>query len=626
MQQPNPLKSSDSGRSIWRFPHKKTQSLNPQKSEHVISHTSSLAFHEKFLVSFSRMSPHCRSRIKGCGSRKAKCTSHGAGARRNASVSLQNYEGKAVLREHVSAQTMRLGFHAPFARFKSAVPSAQREKKNMPKFSELGLSKQALKAVKKLGYENPSPVQEQAIPFVLEGRDLIAAASTGTGKTAAFLLPIMSMLEKGEKGPRAPRVLVVTPTRELAQQIAFTCIKISRETGHYASTVYGGTPYGPQIRELRRGTDILIATPGRLNDLMKRDVVDLGSIEALVLDEADRMLDMGFLPDVTTIVEAIPEERQTLLFSATIDKSIEKNLSSLLHDPAVVQIAQKGETAKSVEQFIMPIPFHDKPELLKAVLKEKGHERVIVFVRTKNRTEECATMLNEAGFSAETIHSDKRQGHRRRALENFRKGRTDILVATDVLARGIDVKDVDHVINYDLPDMPEDYVHRIGRTGRGGEKGYAISFVSPNQRRLLRDIEDLIGREIPFMDLESYFLDPDLLKKGKKKHGGKKNSDGRQGSGKGYKPRSGNKHGKPFKKKSGEGKHPQSEAAKNATRRIRNKNKKKDAANANEMQNFRGPGRKKNKRQGEPAGIPSSRGKRTGGKPKNKVHKSRYHD
>lgn len=413
-----------------------------------------------------------------------------------------------------TAGSHRLRAHAPdFAMFVAHV----QKRSIMTQFSDLGLSSDALKAVVKLGYEDPTPVQEQAIPVVLEGRDLIAAASTGTGKTAAFLLPLLSKLERAGRGKRNPRVLVVTPTRELAQQIAFTCIKIARATGHFATTVYGGTPYGPQIKELRGGTDILIATPGRLNDLMKRDVVKLSSIEALVLDEADRMLDMGFLPDVKTIVEALPEQRQTLLFSATIDQSIENNLGSLLNDPAIVQIAHKGETAATVEQFIMPIAHRNKFELLKAVLEEKGHERVIIFARTKNRTEECADALVEAGYSAESIHSDKTQGRRRRALENFRRGRTDILVATDVLARGIDVTGVDHVINYDLPDMAEDYVHRIGRTGRAGEQGYAISFVSPNSRKLLKEIEELIGREIPVMKLESYDINPDLLKKSAKK-------------------------------------------------------------------------------------------------------------
>ncbi len=379
-------------------------------------------------------------------------------------------------------------------------------------FADLGLSADALRAVRKLGYDQPTPVQEQAIPIVLAGGDLIAAASTGTGKTAAFLLPLLSNLEHLGRGKRAPRILVVTPTRELAMQSACTCIQIARCTGQIATIVYGGAKYGPQIKELKGGTDVLVATPGRLNDLMDRGVADLSEIETLVLDEADRMLDMGFLPEVTKIVEALPTERQTLLFSATIDKSIEINLGSLLNDPSVVQIAHMGETAATVDQYVMPVAYRSKLALLQAVLDEKGHERVIVFTRTKVRAEECCEALVEAGYNAESIHSDKPQGRRRRTLDNFRKGRTDILVATDVLARGIDVPAVDHVINYDLPDMAEDYIHRIGRTGRAGERGYAISFVSPNSRNLLADIEKLIGREIPVMPLETYELDLSILK------------------------------------------------------------------------------------------------------------------
>lgn len=416
----------------------------------------------------------------------------------------------------------------------------------MTKFADLGLSETALAAVERMGYTDPTPVQEQAIPLVMEGRDLIAAASTGTGKTAAFLLPVLSTLPRMKGRARAPRMLVVSPTRELAQQIAQTCMQITRQTRHFTTTVFGGTPYGPQIKELRGGTDVLIATPGRLKDLMARGVVDLGSIEVLVLDEADRMLDMGFLPDVTTIVNDTPDGRQTLLFSATIDHSIQKNLGSLLRDPAIVEVSRNGETAKTVAQFIMPIAHKNKQELLEAVLTEKGSERVIVFARTKHRAEDCADMLCDNGYRAESIHSDKSQGQRRRALENFRRGKTDVLVATDVLARGIDVPEVDHVINLDLPDMPEDYVHRIGRTGRAGEEGYAISFVSRETRGTLRSIERLIGKDIPLMELESYELDPSLLTKpahtGKGKGAGKPygsyNRPGRNGasrpSGKGY--------------------------------------------------------------------------------------------
>ena len=405
----------------------------------------------------------------------------------------------------------------------------EKRKRIMQNFADLGLSEAALAAVERLGYENPTPVQLQAIPLVLEGRDLIAAASTGTGKTAAFLLPILSTLPRGKRGKRAPRVLVVSPTRELAQQISQTCMQITRKTGHYVTTVFGGTPYGPQINEIRRGTDVLIATPGRLNDLMNKGVVDLGGIKSLVLDEADRMLDMGFLPTVTTIVDATPADRQTLLFSATIDHSIQKNLGSLLNDPAVVEIARNGETAQTVEQFMMPIANFKKPELLQALLEEKGSDRVIVFARTKNRTEDCAEALCDAGYRAESIHSDKSQGQRKRALDNFRRGRTSILVATDVLARGIDVPDVDHVINFDLPDMPEDYVHRIGRTGRAGEQGFAVSFVTRESRRTMSDIEKLIGKNVPLMELETYELDMTVLEKGKKgapKKGGYKGNKG----------------------------------------------------------------------------------------------------
>lgn len=407
----------------------------------------------------------------------------------------------------------------------------------MTKFDELGLSETALQAVARLGYETPTPVQEQAIPLALEGRDLIAAAKTGTGKTAAFSLPSLDRLGHA-KGGQGPLMLVVTPTRELAQQIGEVCGAIAASTHHRILTVVGGLSYEPQISKLKHGVDVLIATPGRLVDLMEQGAARLADVEVLVLDEADRMLDMGFWPAMKKIIGATPKSRQTLLFSATIDRSIEKNLGSLLNDPAIVEIARNGETAKTVEQFMMPIKNFDKPELLRAVLEEKGSERVIVFARTKFRTEECAEELRRAGYRAESIHSDKSQGQRRRALENFRRGKTSILVATDVLARGIDVPDVDHVINFDLPDMPEDYVHRIGRTGRAGEQGYAISFVTRESRRTLAEIEKLIGKEIPLMELETYELDLSLLKKPARSKGPRK------GAGRGAKPK-GARSGRP---------------------------------------------------------------------------------
>lgn len=383
----------------------------------------------------------------------------------------------------------------------------------MRSFANLGLPECALDAVERLGFETPTPVQEMAIPLVLEGNDVIAAASTGTGKTAAFLLPILGKMPKRQKGHTAPRALVITPTRELAEQIAYNSSRIARSCGLFSTVVYGGKPYASQIRELRRGTDILIATPGRLNDLIDRGVANLSEIEVLVLDEADRMLDMGFLPAVRTIVDNVPEKRQTLLFSATIDESIQKNLAELLTDPEIVQIAQKGETAKIVEQFILPVSNSQKAELLKCLLDEKGYERVIVFTRTRHRAEDLAAELKRADYPTVCIHSDKTQGQRRQALQSFRKGDAGVIVATDVLARGIDIPEVDYVVNYDLPDMAEDYIHRIGRTGRAGNAGFAVSFVAQKQLDRLAAIEALIGRSLPVMRIDAFDVDMTQLQK-----------------------------------------------------------------------------------------------------------------
>ena len=376
----------------------------------------------------------------------------------------------------------------------------------MENFNELGLSEKTLGAVARLGYEAPTPVQEQAIPLVLEGRDLIAAAKTGTGKTAAFSLPAMDRLGHA-KGKQGPLMLVVTPTRELAQQIGEVCTAIAVSTHHRILTVVGGLSYEPQIKRLRHGVDVLIATPGRLIDLMEQQAVHLNDVGVLVLDEADRMLDMGFWPSMKKIVAATPAERQTLLFSATIDRSIQNSVGKLLRDPALVEIAHKGDTADTVDQYIVRVPQTLKPDLLRAVLKERGSKRVIVFARTRSRADSTCRRLKRAGFAAEAIHSDRSQNQRRRALDNFASGATDVIVATDVLARGIDVEEVDYVVNYDLPTQPEDYVHRIGRTGRAGASGYAISFVSPETEDALRDIEKLIKREIPEMEITSFDAD-----------------------------------------------------------------------------------------------------------------------
>ena len=373
----------------------------------------------------------------------------------------------------------------------------------MGSFNELGLSDKALAAVTRMGYDEPTPVQQKAIPLVLAGRDVIAAAQTGTGKTAAFTLPTMDTLPHA-KGGSGPLMLVITPTRELAQQISEVADQIAVSTHHRITTVVGGLSYKPQIERLRRGTDILIATPGRLIDLMEQQAVRLADVSVLVLDEADRMLDMGFLPSVKKIVAATPKTRQTLLFSATIDKSIMKIVGSMLHNPETVEIARKGDVAQTVQHYIIRTPQSVKPALIKAVLAEKGAERVIVFARTRSRADSICRRLRKAGYAVEAIHSDRSQNQRRRALEKFSKGEVNIITATDVLARGIDVDQVDYVINYDIPEQAEDYVHRIGRTGRAGNDGFAVTFVTPENSSELRDIQKLIKSEIPEMQLEQF--------------------------------------------------------------------------------------------------------------------------
>lgn len=373
----------------------------------------------------------------------------------------------------------------------------------MTTFAELGLSDAVLAAVDHLGYTEPTPVQAQAIPLVLQGRDIIAAAKTGTGKTAAFSLPSLDILARAER-KKAPAMLVITPTRELAMQIQEVCQTIARTRGLRVANVVGGVKIEPQIDRLARGVDVLIATPGRLIDLMNQRAVDLSQVQVLVLDEADRMLDMGFLPSVRRIVEATPKSRQTLLFSATIDKGVLDQVDAMLNDPAIVQIAAKGETADTVEQYIAHVPHTLKPDLLAALLKERGHKRVIVFARTRHRADAACRKLKRAGYHAEAIHSDRSQNQRKRALDNFASGETDILVATDVLARGIDVDEVSYVVNYDVPTQAEDYVHRIGRTGRAGASGFAVSFVSPETADALRDIQKLLKRTIPELELENF--------------------------------------------------------------------------------------------------------------------------
>ena len=360
------------------------------------------------------------------------------------------------------------------------------------KFKELKLNKNILKALAEAGYEQPTPIQEQSIPSVLEGRDLLGCAQTGTGKTCAFSVPIIQRLD--EDAGRGIRALILTPTRELAQQIDEVASKIADVTGHVAVTVVGGVSYKPQTAALKYGCDILVATPGRLVDLIEQGACHLDEVKVLVLDEADRMLDMGFLPAVRRIVRQTPAERQTLLFSATLDEEAVGEITDLVSDPARVEIAPATSTADTVDQFVFPVSIEAKNNLLPEFLKKEGPERTIVFMRTKHRADSCCRRLERKGIKAAAIHGNRSQAQRERALSAFRDGTVDVLVATDVLARGIDISDVRYVVNFDVPAEPTDYIHRIGRTGRAGELGWAITFVTEQDVDEFYEIEKLMDK------------------------------------------------------------------------------------------------------------------------------------
>ena len=417
-----------------------------------------------------------------------------------------------ILDEAREAMTQAAFDAADEANAAQAVESAT---ESLPAFDELGLSDEILRAIENLGYTAPTPVQAGSIPVVLEGRDLLAAAQTGTGKTAAFLLPTMNNLEhiaptkpvrerggrnrrRGAKKPegngRGPVMLVITPTRELAQQIDEVASKIADVTGHVAVTVVGGVSYKPQTAALKYGCDILVATPGRLVDLIEQGACHLNEVKVLVLDEADRMLDMGFLPAVRRIVRETPAERQTLLFSATLDEEAVGEITDLVSDPARVEIAPATSTADTVDQFVFPVSIEAKNNLLPEFLKKEGPERTIVFMRTKHRADSCCRRLERKGIKAAAIHGNRSQAQRERALSAFRDGTVDVLVATDVLARGIDISDVRYVVNFDVPAEPTDYIHRIGRTGRAGELGWAITFVTEQDVDEFYEIEKLMDK------------------------------------------------------------------------------------------------------------------------------------
>jgi ATP-dependent RNA helicase RhlE len=374
------------------------------------------------------------------------------------------------------------------------------------RFEDLGLHAGLLEAVKQEGYETPTPIQEQAIGHVLAGRDLLGVAQTGTGKTAAFALPILQHLsdghthEKKRARGRKARVLVLSPTRELATQIAASFSTYGRHMGLRNAVIYGGVSQHPQAKAVRDGVDVLVATPGRLMDLMQQGLVVLNGIEVLVIDEADRMFDMGFIGDVRKIVSKLPRKRQTLLFSATMPADIRNLADAILSDPVRVEIASRATAAETVEQSVYFVTKKNKPALLKHVIEQLAMTRAIVFTRTKHGADRVAKHLSRSGIRAEAIHGDKTQNARQRALVNFKSNKPPVLVATDVAARGLDIDQVSHVVNYDMPNVPETYVHRIGRTGRAGAAGVALSFCDHDEREHLREIEKLLRKKTPVRD------------------------------------------------------------------------------------------------------------------------------
>ena len=376
----------------------------------------------------------------------------------------------------------------------------------MMTFNTLGLSGETLKGVLAAGYTSPTPIQTAAIPVARSGRDLIGCAQTGTGKTAAFVLPMLQRLSEAPR-PRNGhpiRALVVTPTRELALQVEAAVRTYGTFTRFRSTAIFGGVGLRPQLQKLRRGVDIVVATPGRLLDHMNRGTIDLSQIETLVLDEADRMFDMGFINDIRKIVAQTPQNRQTLLFSATMPKAIQALTRSIQTDPAFIEIGERRNPAETVIQQVCRVASNAKMDLLQHVLQTEPTENVLVFSRTKHRADRIVRKLGKQGFAATVMHSNRSQGQRQRALEGFRNGTYQILVATDIAARGIDVDGISHVINYDTPNQAEDYIHRIGRTGRAEASGEAITFVTRDEERYLRAIEQHTGQRLTHKVYEGF--------------------------------------------------------------------------------------------------------------------------
>jgi ATP-dependent RNA helicase RhlE len=421
-------------------------------------------------------------------------------------------------------------------------------------FESLGLRAELLRAVSEKGYSEPTPIQLQAIPPVLEGRDIMGGAQTGTGKTAGFTLPLLHRLMsagKPEKAHRAVRALVLTPTRELAAQVSESVATYGKYLPLKSTVIYGGVGINPQIQKLRKGVDILVATPGRLLDHVSQKTVDLSKVDILVLDEADRMLDMGFIRDIRKVLALLPRQKQTLLFSATFSDEIKRLADDLLRSPALIEVARRNTACELVTQVVHPVDKSRKRELLSYLIGSNNWKQVLVFNRTKHGANRLAEQLNTDGITASAIHGNKSQGARTKALADFKSGKVRVLVATDIAARGLDINQLPHVVNFELPNVAEDYVHRIGRTGRAGNEGEAMSLVCVDELKLLKDIERLIKRGIPKVVIEGYEPDlsikPEPINRGRgraqqtaRKPAGKKTAPARNGQRPSFKGRSNN--------------------------------------------------------------------------------------